>query len=244
MPISTHLLERAYELIEANQLENAEMVLDAVVRVDPKNVMAWKAYLQLYQDRNDLKWLIERILKTRELSDKDKEDICAFHDYLIQNLSVYEQNSKEAFPRRMISFEPVDEAPAQDNPVIFELLDEFDYPEHKKERVKSRKPRQIFKYDIPMYVWQAAGLLIIFYAGIRLLVLGYIFGYLLMGAFIVGGVYWLRSINDNKTLTPTNITHAYSLESENELFIIDKPIVNIQPEKNNKNTPRIRYLDE
>ena len=43
MSISSHLLERAYQLIDANQLQNAEMVLDALVRVDPKNIPAWEA---------------------------------------------------------------------------------------------------------------------------------------------------------------------------------------------------------
>ncbi|MFH0959346.1 MAG: tetratricopeptide repeat protein, partial [Pseudomonadota bacterium] len=68
MPISSHLLERAYQLIKARQYENAELVLDAVVRVDPKNVEAWKTYLQIHRDVNDLYWLKERILKTKDLS--------------------------------------------------------------------------------------------------------------------------------------------------------------------------------
>jgi hypothetical protein len=38
MPATIHLLERAYQLINANQIQNAELVLDAVVRVDPKNL--------------------------------------------------------------------------------------------------------------------------------------------------------------------------------------------------------------
>ncbi len=87
MPISAHLLKRGYQLIDSGQLQNAEMVLDAVVRADPKNVMAWKAYLKIYQYRNDLDWLMERITKTTELSDKDKEDICAYKNFLIQGLS-------------------------------------------------------------------------------------------------------------------------------------------------------------
>lgn len=42
MSISSHLLERAYQLIDANQLQNAEMVLDALVRVDPKTYLPGK----------------------------------------------------------------------------------------------------------------------------------------------------------------------------------------------------------
>ena len=245
MPISAHLLERAYQLVDANQLQNAELVLDAVVRVDPKNVMAWKAYLQIYQDRNDLEWLMDRILKNKELSDKDKADIRAYHDYLIQVLNKCKQNTDEAKPRRIYSVKPEQEAPAQDGTIIFELIDEFDFPACKIEREKRKRPRQLFKYNIPLYVWQAVALLALFYAGIRLLVLGYLFGYLLMGVFIIGGVIWIRSINDHKTIAPINITRAYSLESENDLFIIDNPNVDARTDIINKDSSAdIRYLDK
>jgi hypothetical protein len=244
MPISAHLLERAYQLIDANQLQNAELVLDAVVRVDPKNVTAWKAYLQIYKDHENLEWLMERILKNKELSDRDKADIRAYQDYLIQGLDNWKQNG-EANPRRMINYESEQILPVQDDAVIFELLDEFDYPARKIERARRKRSRQIFKYNIPTYIWQGAALLAIFYIGVRLLVLGYLFGYLMIGAFIVGGVLWLRNINDHKIIARINVTHAYSLESENELYIIDKPIMDPKLDKNNKHSsPRIRYLDE
>jgi hypothetical protein len=245
MPISTHLLKRGYQLIDAGQLQNAEMVLDAVVRTDPKNVMAWKAYLQVYQYRDDLEWLMERIVKNNELSDKEKEDIRAYRDYLIQGQSEWKQSSDEANPRRTLCFESVQEAPAQDDTVIFELIDEFDYPARMIEREKRRRSRTIFKYNIPMYVWQAVTLLALFYAGVRLLVFGYIFGFLPMGVFIFGGIYWIRSINDRKTPPPLDVTRAYSLDTKNDLFIIDKPIIDAKVDKNKKDTSsRIRYLDK
>jgi hypothetical protein len=243
MTISDQLLERAYQLINANQPQNAELVLDAVVRVDPKNVTAWKAYLQIYQDRMDLEWLLERILKNKELSDTDKADICIYYDYLIQELGKCRQNTNEEHIRRPYNYELKERMLTQDDSVIFEVINEFDYPVSKIKQVRRR--RQLFKYNIPIYLWQAAALLAIFYISVRLLVLEYLFGYLLMGAFIVGGVLWVRSLNDHKTITPTKVTHAYSLESENKLFIIDKPIKDPKLNKNNKDlSPRIRYLDE
>ncbi len=246
MSISAHLLERACQLIDANQLQNAELVLDAVVRVDPKNVMAWKVYLQICRDRNDLEWLMERILKNKELSDKDKEDIGAYQKCLLKGLVDFKQNRNESHSWRTQFIEHEQEILSQDNIVIFELIDQFEYPARKIEQVKRRRPRQFFKYNVPLYVRQAAALLAIFYAGIRLLVLGYAFGYLMMAVFLVGGVYWFKSINNHKIIAPTNVTRAYSLESENELYIIDKPVVNAGLEnKNKKDSPQnIRYLDE
>ncbi len=84
-----------------------------------------------------------------------------------------------------------------------------------------------------------------FYISIKLLVLGYLFGYVLMGGFIVDGFFWLRSLNDQNTVMPLTITRAFTLESENELFIIDKPLA----EKGESTKPAnvstgIRYLDE
>ncbi len=245
MSISAHLLERACQLIDANQLQNAELVLDAVVRVDPKNVMAWKVYLQICKNRNDLEWLMERILKNKELSGEDKEDIRDYQKCLLKGLVDFKQNRNESNSWRTQFIEHEQEILSQDDIVIFELIDQFEYPARKVEQVKRRKPRQFFKYNIPLYIWEAAALLAIFYAGVRLLVLGYVFGYLMMGAFVVGGVLWFRSINDHKIIAPTNVTRAYSLESENELFIIDKPVTNARVDNKNKDSSRgIRYLDE
>ncbi len=244
MPISAHLLERAYQLIDANQLQNAELVLDAVVRVDPKNVLAWKAYLQVCQDDHDLEWLMERILKNRELSDKDKEEFRNYQNYLLQSLNGRKHGMEKIYPRSVDGIEPEQESTGLDGTVTFELIDEFDYPVRTIERVNTRrKPRQMFKYKIPGYVWEAAALLVLFYVGIRLLVLGYLFGYLVITAFIIGGGYWLKNLNASKTIIPSNITHAYSLESENDLFIIDKPVAEAKKDKKTT-TPRIRYLDK
>ncbi|MCX6060358.1 MAG: hypothetical protein NTW69_19705 [Chloroflexi bacterium] len=240
MPISAHLLERAYQLIDAGQLQNAELVLEAIVRVDPKNVMAWKVYLQICPKCTDLDWLMERILATPELNAKDKADICAFQEYVSQSLDKRIQHVDELMPKRTFSIS----SPAHGDEVIFELLEEFEYPEHKVERAKRKRSRKIFKYDIPMYVWRAAALLLVFYSAIRMLVLGHLFGFLLMVAFIVGGFYWIKNINAHKTTPFIETTHAYALESEKELFIIDKPPSESTTKENKNNSPDVRYLDK
>ncbi|MBI5353876.1 MAG: hypothetical protein HZB50_14630 [Chloroflexi bacterium] len=237
MPISAHVLERAYQMIHAGQYQNAELVLDAVVRVDPQNVMAWKAYLQVYQNRCDLEWLMERIIKVKELSDKDKSDILLYHARLLQGLSQRSQNNGE---ENLISTPPQQtetEIPAQEGKVTFELIEEFDYPVRKAERIQRKKRRQFFTYHVPTYVWQGLGLLALFYFGVHFLVLKNLFGYFLMGAFIVSGVSWLRQLNEQKIITPIKTLHTYSLESEKELIVIDKPAA--QSKLENKGSKKI-----
>lgn len=241
MPISIHLLERAYQLIDTGQLQNAELVLDAVVRADPKNIMAWKAYLQICQETSDLEWLLDRILKNSGLSEKDKADICSFQKYLVQNLFKRRQNADEPYPRRISRIS----SPAQQGTVIFELLDEFEYPERQPEQKKRRKARQYFIYNIPPFVWQAVGLLALFYAGVRTLVLGHQFsGIFLMAAFIFGGVNWVRNFSDRKPIPPAGLSHSYLLESENELSIIEKAAPEAGSTDKKEAAARIRYLDE
>jgi hypothetical protein len=241
MPISIHLLERAYQLIDAGQLQNAELVLDAVVRADPKNIMAWKAYLQICQEYSDLEWLLDRILNNGNLCEKDKAEICSFQKYLVQNLYKRRQNADEPSPRRICRVS----SPAQQEAVIFELLEEFEYPERQAEQKKRRKTRQYFKYNIPPFIWQAAGLLTLFYSGVRLLVLGHQFsGIFLMTIFILGGVRWVRNFNAQKPAGPAGLSHAYSLESQTELSIVEKAAPEARGGDKKETASRIRYLDE
>lgn len=245
MSISSHLLERAYQLIDANQLQNAEMVLDALVRVDPKNIPAWEAYLEIHQCCGDLEWGMERVLNIKELSIEEREEILAYQTYLMERTNKPEENEADVKINATVNIAPEQEIDSQEGAVMFELLGEYEYPVREIEQKKKRRPRKMFVYKLPDYVWHAIGLLLLFYISIKLLVLGYFFGYMLMGGFIVDGFFWLRSLNDQNTAMPLTITRAFTLESENELFIIDKPLAekgeNIKPAKVSTS---IRYLDE
>ena len=93
MPVPTHLLERAHQLINANQIQNAELVLDAVVRVDPQNVEAWMTYMRIHQNQNDLDWLKDRLLKTKELTETDKAQLVNYHNHLTQKINGKKENT-------------------------------------------------------------------------------------------------------------------------------------------------------
>ena len=243
MPISAHLLERANQLMDASQYQNAAMVLDAVVRVDPTNVTAWKAYLQICRDRTDKDWLLDRVSKNKELSEEGKLEIQAYHNELLLGLSNRMGEGGEELSSPII--EPEQETQTPDRAIKFELIDEFDYPTRKIERVKRRRSREFYRFTVPQYVWNAAILLVLFYVSVRMLVLGHGVGLFLMGLFISGGIFWLRNLNISKPFVPTLNTHAYSLESDNDLFIIDKPSAEAQAEQEHQEArQRIRYLDK
>jgi hypothetical protein len=248
MPISSHLLERAYQLIDANQLQDAEMVLDALVRVDPKNIPAWEAYLEIHQCCGDLEWGMERVLNIKELSNEEREKILAYQTYLIEHTKEYNENFMkitEKVPSANTPLSLESDVASQEGKVMFELLDEYEYPARKIERNKKRRTRKMFVYKLPDYVWHAIGLLVVFYISIKLLVLGHLFGYLMMGGLIVDGFFWLRSLNVKNATAPLVVGRAFTLESENELYIIDKPITEEKADtKLEKVSTGIRYLDE
>jgi hypothetical protein len=148
MPAPTHLLERAYQLINANQLQNAELVLDAVVRVDPQNVEAWKTYLLILQSQNDLDWLKERLLKTRELSESDKTKLINYHLYLTNHLNGSETTNNRTerftFP---VQVENEEMDTTGESTSQFELIDVFDYPVKIVKNENRARPRRRAIYN-------------------------------------------------------------------------------------------------
>jgi hypothetical protein len=141
MPASAHLLERAYQLINANQLENAELVLDAVVRVDPQNVKAWRTYLMIHQSQNDLDWLRDRILKASELNESDKNRLVDYYVHLTNRLNGTEEATFQgesfcAFPSHEVKGTDVT---FETTTPQFELITSFDYPVRTVSRPQRRE---------------------------------------------------------------------------------------------------------
>jgi hypothetical protein len=86
MPKASRLLRRAYDLVHANRIDDAALVLDAVVQEDPRSVEAWELYLQISPTIEELRWLGERIRSTRELDPEDKDSILVYQQYLLGRL--------------------------------------------------------------------------------------------------------------------------------------------------------------
>jgi len=161
MPVPIHLLERAYQLINANQLQNAELVLDAVVRVDPQNADAWKTYLMIHQSQTDLDWLKERILKTKELSEANKTELINYYLHLTKQLNGAEEVSVRTNSFDLLLKEEKEETVmAEETTIQFELIDVFDYPtKPAKNEIRTRqysRPRRRAIYN-PFAFYIASG---------------------------------------------------------------------------------------
>jgi hypothetical protein len=224
MPVSSHLLERAYQLINANQMQNAELVLDAVVRVDPKNIEAWIAYMEVHQDRNDLEWLKDRILRTREISDQDKTELLQYHAVLVEHLKKIESGIVRANTNQDFSFRQMNELAVKSDKSSFELLDVFDYPTAKSEPMAAKPSRRRRWYGIDIYspVNQAVALLFIFFAAVRMFVSGYFLGYVLLAIFLAGCFYWLSNYKTHGTISYKEPARMYFMDVKNKLAITDK----------------------
>jgi hypothetical protein len=86
MTKAARLLQRAYALVDKNRIEDAALVLDAVVEEEPQNIEAWELYLQISATRSELEWLGKRIQSNKELRPEDKKNILGYQRYLIGQL--------------------------------------------------------------------------------------------------------------------------------------------------------------
>ncbi len=84
MVLTNRLLEQAYDLVQAGRFRNAALVLDALVREEPRNIEAWELYLQISSTREELERLARRVCLTAELSSDEKETILSYQRYLLR----------------------------------------------------------------------------------------------------------------------------------------------------------------
>ncbi len=244
MAVSSHLLERAYQLINANQMQNAELVLDAVVRVDPKNIEAWIAYMEIHQDRTDLEWLKERILRTREISDQDKSELLQYHAVLIEHLKGIEDGTARTVTNYNHNFKHLNNEASKSDKISFELLDVFDYPRVKIEPVlkikkRPKRRRQWGGINLLSPVNQGVALFFLFFAAVRLLVLGHFLGYGLLALFLVGSFYWLSNYKHPKSTNFNDPARMYFLDTKDKIAITEKKIVDVKKKAKKKRNIKI-----
>jgi hypothetical protein len=148
MPATKQLLERAYQLINANQIQDAEFVLDAVVRVDPQNAEAWRTYLMIRQSQNGLDWVKERILKTKELSASDKTKLINYHLHLSKQLNGAAETAVRREPFAFLVQEERELIVAFEKTAPqFELIDMYDYPARTVRNETRARPRRRAIYN-------------------------------------------------------------------------------------------------
>lgn len=133
-----HLLERAQQFINDEQLQSKEMLLDAVVRVEPQNVEAWKAYLQILWQPSRLEWVKERALKAQELSEDEKSEI--LDCYLWQALQIRNMSNAAQAQDTNSSAKTEREESALNS--HFEMVNLFGYSSNRISQNLRRKPHR------------------------------------------------------------------------------------------------------
>ena len=234
--MTTHLLERVHKLVEVNQFDNARLVLDAVVRIEPENISAWLSYFQIYRNQNDLEWLKQRVKNTVELSDDNKQILFEYHDHLLLHsyeLTITEMSNgpigisstlpvligEEDNDQGMLFYDSNTGIEETDKPTL-ELLDIFSYPTLNSLSTRDEDTKTSDESAVrPPH--QAALLLIVLFISIRLLAEGMLIGQITLALFFIGAFYWLLKyapvINES-----TAQMRSYSLENSYDLTLADQ----------------------
>jgi len=232
MSMASQLLDRAYKLIDANQLENAELVLDAVVRTEPTNVNAWLCYLQIHRNIDDLRWLKERVLDIAELSDNRKLAILDYHDFLVHRLdnpeidegtSVGSGNILPPLPTIKMENENFINAGISDYTTtqpVFELLDVFSSPIIHPNRVEEQKPDTNLEEPLVTSIHRTAILFVLFLIPIHLIINDVAFGKILLGLYFVGAMIWLINYTPNNGINLSQMK-VYSFDGKYDLKIVE-----------------------
>ena len=239
--MTSHLLERAHKLIDANQLDNAELVLDAVVRTEPTNLIAWIGYIQILKNREGLEWLRQRVSRTKELTDADKNFVFEYYDDY--------ENRLDTSDEKCINFDFIDFAAitpylkdennmtdqtslpdsvtqfqTRTDETTIELLDVFSFQVVTPQTQNDESVHSV-DHPAPKPTYQAMVLLIMFFISINLIASGSSIGQVILGLFFVGAIYWLANFNPTINTNHVQI-RTYALENNYELEIRNTPQYN------------------
>jgi hypothetical protein len=106
MTIMADLLHKAYEHIEAGNVQYARAILESLINTDPMNIEAWEACMQISETCEELDYYCEQVLQIPELNPTDRESILDYYYFLRQILRA--NNTRESAPK-MVTYEMVNQ---------------------------------------------------------------------------------------------------------------------------------------
>jgi len=169
--LMANLLHTAYKNINAGNIQSAIDTLETLVCVEPMNVEAWEAYMQICGTREELDCLCERVLQVSSVTPVDRESIIEYYDFL----------------RQKFKFCSLDEE--QQGTVTLELVDEFNYTVM-DQRLFQEKFGVIsrFKQEFGSLLGMVITIpyLVLLLIGLRLLFVGNSFGYWVLIVLLLG----------------------------------------------------------
>jgi len=88
MASKVDLLRQAYKHINSGRYPTAVDILESLVNVDPVNIEAWEAYMQISETCNELDDLCDRVLQVSEINMVDRESILDYYYFLRQRKKI------------------------------------------------------------------------------------------------------------------------------------------------------------
>jgi hypothetical protein len=190
MTPATDFLHEAYLHIEAGNAPYARALLESLVSMDPLNVEAWEAHMQICPTCEELDELCDRVLQVRELTPAERESLLDYYYFLRQGLKAQQTQSL----------------------ITFELVDQFTYTLKEQAPVQPASSNAGFSIKHLFEGWLekaiAALYLLLLLTGFKLIAIGMQFGYwiLLMLAFSIFINLWNMLFPENKKPSHTKRT--------------------------------------
>jgi hypothetical protein len=82
------LLQQAYKHIDSGYHQTAVDILESLVNLDPVNIEAWEAYMQICETCDELDNLCDRVLQVSEIDLVDRESILDYYYFLRQKKKI------------------------------------------------------------------------------------------------------------------------------------------------------------
>lgn len=169
--IMANLLHKAYESIDTGKVESAIAALETLVRVEPMNIEAWEAYMQICETCEELDFVCERVLQIAGVNDMDRESVIGYYYFLRQKFKTCTSNSE------------------RQRTVILELVDQFDFTIINQSLLPGRpgvlsRFRQFFARLLEKIIVILN--LVLFLIGLSLLSTGNSFGYWVLVVLLLG----------------------------------------------------------
>lgn len=84
------LIRQAYQYTEVGDFQSASNILESLIDVDPLDVEAWEAYMQISSTCEELDILCERVLQVPEINSVDRKSLLDYHFFLRQKKESFE----------------------------------------------------------------------------------------------------------------------------------------------------------
>ena len=82
MSSQIELIHQAYQCTQAGDFRSAGNILESLIGVDPLDVEAWEAYMQISSTCDELDILCERVLQVPDINSVDRKSLLDYYFFL------------------------------------------------------------------------------------------------------------------------------------------------------------------